>query len=353
MVNYSSDATLNLTVSATSYKMDLEVSRYVYYAELTGLDPETNYRFVVGDASNNKTTSTTKFIRTAPASGPFTFISGGDVGMESYAPILLKAAAAQDPLYMAIGGDISYENAIRSCYGRWDEWFSMYEKNAVTPGGYMIPIVASVGNHEAGGFDRPRSSLTFFTRYFVQESLAGRSPEKLPSYHAHQISNQLMVVLDSDVISTPASQVSWLNSTLSAAPAGSFKSAIYHAPGYPAYRAVNQHTSKNIRDYFVPVFDQHQLAVSFENHDHVYKRTHRLRGGEIYANGTLYVGDGAMGVKSREAPQVLSIPADRPYLQQWQGRSFYLLVNVNSTDYSISAIDQNNLEFDSFSNPYP
>lgn len=344
---------MNLTANATKYKMDLEVPRWVYYAEINDLLPSTSYQFVAGDLNNNQSFSDTKFVRSAPLSGPFSFISGGDVGLESFAPILLEKAASHEPLYIAIGGDIAYENAMSSCYGRWDDWFTMYEKYAVTPSGYSLPIVAAVGNHEAGGFYRPMSSLRFYTRYFVQEALNGRKPEQLPSYHAHQISNQLLIALDSEVISTAASQVPWLTSTLAAAPAGSFKTAIYHAPGYPAYRPIDEPNSKAIRDHFVPVFDEHQLAVSFENHDHVYKRTHRIKGGVSDANGTLYVGDGAMGVRSREPPHTLAIPSDRPYLQQWQGRSFYLLVNVTATEYAISAIDQTSFQFDSFNNTYP
>ena len=34
------------------------------------------------------------------------------------------------------------------------------------------------------------------------------------------------------------------------------------------------------------------MNVVFENHDHTFKRTKRLRGDKLSANGTIYIGDG-------------------------------------------------------------
>lgn len=353
VVRFSTDGILNHTISAKMFDLELEVDRWIYYAEMNSLLPDTTYYFAAGDASDSKSFTDTKSFVTAPLTAPYTFVSGGDVGVGPLAPKLLKSAAAKRPLFMALGGDLAYDNGIRACYGRYDDFFSQYEKNAVTPEGHMIPMVAAIGNHETGGFDRPMSSSKFYKRYFVQEPLGGKNPTSLPSYHAHTIGNQVMVALDSSVVSTPKSQASWLDQVLGAAPTGSFKTAIYHAPAYPAYRAFNDPISKALRDHFVPVFDRHALTVSFENHDHVYKRTHRLKGGKADATGTLYVGDGAFGVASRQDPKPLPIPSDRPYLAQYQGRSFYFLVNVTATEYSMRAIDQFDATFDSFSNSYP
>ncbi len=38
-----------------------------------------------------------------------------------------------------------------------------------------------------------------------------------------------------------------------------------------------------------------KLKIGFENHDHGYKRTKRLKGGQEDVNGTLYIGDGCLG----------------------------------------------------------
>jgi hypothetical protein len=161
-----------------------------------------------------------------------------------------------------------------------------------------------------------------------------------------------MVSLDSTVIETPASQVAWLTDTLSSAPAGSFKTAIYHAPAYPSVRSFNNAESKAVRTHFVPVFDQTNLAVSFENHDHAYKRTNRMRDSQNDPTGTLYIGDGAMGVSPRISTDP-PIPSDKQYLVKYQGRSFFLHVSVTAGNYSMNAIDENGATFDSISNSYP
>jgi hypothetical protein len=352
VVRYSVDQSLSSQVVAVGIKMDLEVKRWVYYAELDGLSEDTTYFLIAGDGADENAFSEMKKVRTAKSSGSFSFVSGGDLGMSPKTPTLVKNAATLEPLYMALGGDLAYANAMRSCYPRWDAFLSMYETNAVTPTGYTVPIVAAVGNHEAGGFNQPLSHLPFYTRYFVQESLNGRLPQDLPTYHVKYISNQVLVSLDSSVIKKPLEQVDWLTSTLSAAPPGSFKSAIYHAPGYPSIRSFEDPESKSVRQHFVPVFDDQHLHVSFENHDHAYKRTKRLKASLEDPTGTLYVGDGAMGVSPRISTGPQPIPSGKDYLTQFQGRSFFLYVSITDATYTMAALDETNAIFDGFSDSY-
>lgn len=42
-----------------------------------------------------------------------------------------------------------------------------------------------------------------------------------------------------------------------------------------------------------PLFEEYELTAAFENHDHTYKRTHRIRDGWWIPRGVLYLGDGA------------------------------------------------------------
>jgi hypothetical protein len=236
----------------------------------------------------------------------------------------------------------------------WDSFLKLYQDNAVTPSGLTVPIVASVGNHEAGGFDQPLSRLRFYTRYFVQESLEGRQPQELPTHHVQYISNQVMIALDSQVVETAASQVGWLSTTLSSAAPGSFKTALYRAPEYPSVRPFNDAESTAVHKIFVPVFDQHNLAVSFENHDHAYKRTNRMRGGNTDPTGTLYwVMERWEFLLPENFLSPLPSPSDKPYLVQRQARSFFLHVKVNPGNYTVDAIDSSSMIFDSVCNTYP
>jgi hypothetical protein len=57
--------------------------------------------------------------------------------------------------------------------------------------------------------------------------------------------------------------------------------------------------SKSIRQHWTPLFDQYGLDAAFENDHHVYKRSKLIKGGKVDKSGTLYIGDGAWGVKTR------------------------------------------------------
>lgn len=89
------------------------------------------------------------------------------------------------------------------------------------------------------------------------------------------------------------------------------KMAVYHVPMYPSVRLFSDYMGSKMRQYWLPLFDQHNMKLSFENHDHSYKvsdravdgiamtdwiqRTYRLRNNEITSNGTQYIGDGCWG----------------------------------------------------------
>lgn len=48
-----------------------------------------------------------------------------------------------------MGGDIAYDNNIPACAYTWDYFLGMYGRITATIG-YMMPIVAIVGNHDVG-----------------------------------------------------------------------------------------------------------------------------------------------------------------------------------------------------------
>ena len=48
--------------------------------------------------------------------------------------------------------------------------------------------------------------------------------------------------------------------------------------------------------HWVPVFDQHNFNVVFQNHDHAYLRSKPLTNNKVSNNGVIYTGNGAWGV---------------------------------------------------------
>src|SRR5580704_15587507 len=81
-------------------------NRWIFRTEITGLEPDTDYRFRVGLDSAEKR------FRTMPAKATNTihFVSGGDSGIGHHAMNNNRVAAAQAPQFVVIGGDLAYEN---------------------------------------------------------------------------------------------------------------------------------------------------------------------------------------------------------------------------------------------------
>lgn len=337
------------TVNASSHYMSQlsEITRYVNLGYLRALTPSTTYYFVAGDATDgtNATFTVEKKFRTAPATGPFSFVTGGDMGVSTAAQSLLQYAASTEPTFFAMGGDLAYANSITSCYGRWDDWLDQLETYMVTPMGYTVPMISAPGNHEAGGWQQPISGMNFYNHYFAFENLLGRALPSLPLHHQHFISNLVFLFLDSWVVESPASQVSWITSALANATArGSWSAAIYHAPGYPSFRPLSDVESTAVRTHFVPAFEEGGLTVAFENHDHAWKRTKLLWESQPNATGILYMGDGAMGVTPRTG---LSL-AGRDYLNTSAPNNFYISAVVEATGVDLTSVDASNATFDSY-----
>jgi hypothetical protein len=326
-----------------------ERTRYVYYGFLDNLIPNTDYFFIAGDGATNSSYSAERKFRTAPTivtSAGFQFVVGGDMGLQPATYNLSRIAAAMEPLFAIVGGDIPYDQGMATCYPRDDAWLNLWQSTMVTPSGYTIPIIAAIGNHEAGGFVQDPSKVAYFRQYFVQEPLANvSSPTQLPTYHCHVIANFLVLALDSYVLVPPGGvQAQWIQNTLqSMASQVYWTSAVYHAPLYPSSRDPNAEPMKTLRETWGPIFDQQNLRISFENHDHAYKRTYLIRNNAIVStNGTLYVGDGSWGVVPR-------VPVLRWYDQVIARENFFLYVNVSTAGLNVRAINLQGNIIDSFS----
>jgi len=106
------------------------------------------------------------------------------------------------------------------------------------------------------------------------------------------------------------------------------------------------------REHWMPLFDQFNLTIAFENHAHNYKRTKLMKyGNPTYDNtGTLYMGDGCWGVK----PQPERIISDSIshfdhdlVFDSFQQKNYVLSVSLSRKNISLSAIGDDWNVFDS------
>lgn len=75
---------------------------------------------------------------------------------------------------------------------------------------------------------------------------------------------------------------------------------VYHVSAWPSFRALTNTYSTLVRDHWVPLFEEYGIALSFENHDHTFKRTKPIRNNQMDQQGVVYIGDGAWGVSTRK-----------------------------------------------------
>ena len=76
-------------------------------------------------------------------------INAGDFGYNQIAINMSKIVSQLKPDIFFIGGDLSYDDNMPACAYTWDLFFSMYCK-ITTELGYLMPMVAGVGNHDVG-----------------------------------------------------------------------------------------------------------------------------------------------------------------------------------------------------------
>jgi hypothetical protein len=95
------------------------------------------------------------------------------------------------------------------------------------------------------------------------------------------------------------------------------------------------------------LFDRYELMAAFENHDHVFKRSHPIRGDRVDPTGTLYLGDGAFG----RGPRVVDGPRQvhlrrRWYLDRLVSRAHVWRVDVGTDGVIFAGIDEQGKVFD-------
>ncbi len=274
----------------------------VFRAELTGLEPGTDYQFRIGKSSPIYRFATMP----AKANDTIRFISGGDCGVNPHAVANNIQAARQDPMFAIIGGDLGYDN------GKSVEvslaFLRNYSKHMVGRDGRLIPMVTCIGNHEVdGGYNKPRAKAPFFYALFD-----GMYPET--GYATLDFGDYLSLVLLDTGHTSPigGDQAEWLEKTLKARADHPNVFVVNHVPAYPSYRnpdGVNGKTGtgEGNRNHWVPLFQKYRVPVVLEHHDHTFKRTKPLIDGLADDNGVLYLGDGSWGrLRNPKSPDKIS-----------------------------------------------
>lgn len=274
--------------------------------ELTGLAPDTSYEFGIG-SKPDKEKEFWRF-RTMPdrMARPVRFVFGGDMmHRRQWMEEMNAVAAALDPDFALLGGDLAYENGVLAM--RWIDWLQAWLDKGLAANRRLIPLVVCIGNHEVrGGYDGkiPDDAPYFYSLFRLPE---GRS------YYTLDFGEYLsLVVLDTGHTHPVAgAQAEWLESVLAARTGQQFLFTCYHYPAYGTEKSPEGGTPIDapraiaVREQWVPHFERYGLTAALEHDHHNYKRSHRIRRHQRDdENGILYLGDGAWGVETRTVPDL-------------------------------------------------
>jgi len=276
-----------------------------HFAKLSGLLPDTAYRFVIADSDG---VGDCMWFRTAPDQPKaFTYISGGDT-KSSGDPLQAgrwsnQMVAKLRPLFVFFTGD--YNSGDGTDDASWQQWLTDWSEGTRSADGRMYPIIAVHGNHEDGDFevlynlfgagnDDPAQPENY--DYFSLTLGGGL-------FHIINLNSQLYL---NGLIAAHDQQLAWLAADLASHQSDTFKIAGYHKP-------IRPHTStKAENDHELPwadLFDQYGLTIAYESDTHNHKFTFPLRRSDAPGNeqgfvrddaeGVVYAGEGSWGATPR------------------------------------------------------
>ncbi|MFV2120619.1 purple acid phosphatase family protein [Streptomyces sp. Act-28] len=272
-----------------------------HHARLSGLTP--NARYYYRASHDGGTGPEFDFTTAAPPSSrsgkPVRFTAFGDQGTSNgkVAPVLPVISRFGPDLHLHVG-DLSYasntgglrasETASGLQYrpGVWDTWLG-----GIQPVAARIPWMPVLGNHE---MEPTRSELgyeSYFARFVLPDN--GVPHPVGPTTWSLRIGNVAFVALDGNDASAEivrnhdylgGRQEPWLDATLSAYRGDPRVDWIVVGFHHCAFCSSSRHGSDaGVRDRWTPIFDRHRVDVVINGHNHMYERTHPVRGGRVGA----------------------------------------------------------------------
>ncbi len=307
-------ASIVTPVDSVSPHAPSTIEQYYLHATVSGLQPGQTYYYSVGHQGWD-VASLGSFTTAQRGRNPFTFTAFGDQGVSYDAVGTATQVRTQNPAFHLHAGDISYaenggDGVLTDPYDPrvWDAFFTEVE-----PAAGSIPWQVAIGNHEMEPWYTPDGYGGQYARF----DFPATSSAQPPVYYSFIYGNVGVVSLDANDVSyeipanlgySDGAQVTWLNSTLAslrANPQVDFIVAYFH---HCAYCTCTTHGCEGgVEQYFVPLFDQYQVDLVINGHNHIYERTDPLRGGTVTnpapigatvhpaTDGTTYITAGGAG----------------------------------------------------------
>lgn len=248
------------TLSYEACQFHRAFSTHYHSVTLDGLEPDTLYCYRVGE--NDGFWSEWIQFRTASAEEkPLSFLYFGDAqnALLPYWSRLIRKAyeTAPNANFALHAGDLIN---LPNNDTEWAEWFKA--------GGWIhagIPVLPVAGNHEY-----TLGAQKFLSRHWRPQftlPVETELPELLAeTVYTVEYPNLMMIVLNSN--KDPKMQVDWLRNTLEANTSRWIIVSFHH----PIFSSGQGRDNKELRDAWKPLFDEFNVDLILQGHDHTYAR---------------------------------------------------------------------------------
>jgi len=285
--------------------------------------------------------------------------TGGDVGANEHSKTLTNVLGDHNVDVIMVGGDIAYDNGLRSCYYCIDLFLRLFDPVNERLG-RLVPFVISLGNHDLGfnsygtaEFDHTKN---LYYAYFPQHSTVdsnGNLLNEVPDiadrrpYSYHVIGNTVHTRLDSGYTMYYDGVQANFISEVAEKYHNLVKMATFHVPMYPVCLGSTEdpRTVTEAKEYWGELFQKYNFSSVFENHVHLYKKTHPMLDGEANpgGRGVTYFGDGNWG----SSPYICDFDGNSTGIMEAYSTSRHVwLINVTQDVLSHYAVNENNEIFD-------
>lgn len=253
---------------------------FFHHALIKGLKPSTKYYFQM---ESDGVKSKIMYFITAPEKGTgFSVIHGGDSRSghmtRCKVNMMISDLIKKEPKIIAFahGGDYIVSGKV---WQQWRLWLSHHELTTAEDG-RVLPIIPTRGNHDGGP---------------LYKEIFNVDP-KNPDWHTVSIGSEISIVTLDTNVSGAGKQSEWLESELKRLrPQSKWLLTQYHRPLYPAVKTPPAHTK-----IFCPIFDKYEVDLALEADGHCIKRTVPIKNDKADPTGTVYVGEGGLGVGQRK-----------------------------------------------------
>ncbi|MES1260834.1 MAG: metallophosphoesterase [Acidobacteriota bacterium] len=302
---------------------DLPSVYYQYQADVTGLQPGTDYTYRVSMDGQAIASDPALFNFSTPSPGKYSFLSFGDSGSGSAEQkTLIQRMKAEAGISKVIHvGDMAYSAGT----------FAQFEANYFGLNAALmsrVPFYATPGNHEY----ETKNAAAFVAGHAAP--LCGVCDQDLGRYYSFDWGDVHFASFDSNLLPTAAAtrMLTWLDNDLAAS--GKYWKIVFaHHPPYPTGTHLNDPICALVRQNVNPIVERNGVQLVLNGHEHGYERSWPLAGGQRAQQGasTTYIvtggGGGIMEV-------IGSVPECAYSIQAFH----YLRVDVDNSQLSLSAL---------------